>query len=184
MQETTIKTKDTSALQGAYVIRTHSVGQIKYETLPDGSRKVDLESLKMALKSPQYEHPLIHNLVVSGTTGYGRNLLARVLVNDTTYGGYINTAKIGTGNTAPTNADTDIETVGLAGITVALAEVSDNIATFTFFIPNVDLANATYKEFTMHIGTSNRLFCRSLITPNFTKGSNQDTTVEYTLTLT
>lgn len=189
-KHTKIKVSEQNGFAGSYTIRTHKEGEIKYTCDYDehgkpiiGTVKVDIESFKQALGRPLYEHPRVENLVVSGSGGYGRNLVIRALGNDPTYGLAITSGKIGTGTTAPTNADTDIQTVALSGITVQLAEVSDNVIVVSFFIPSASLSNGTYTEFTVHVGGSSRLFARSLITPSFAKGSNQDTTIEYTFTL-
>ena len=122
----------------------------------------------------------IKNLVVS-STGYGRNLIMRQLTGDVTYGIEITQGKIGSGTTAPTDNDTDLETAVLSNINVAEVSVANDVAIISFFIPSGDLANGTYNEFGMFIGS--QLFARSIISPAFTKGSNEDTSIDYSLTL-
>lgn len=121
----------------------------------------------------------VKNLTVA-STGYGKDIVTRQLGGDTTYAIEIDSAKIGTGTTAPTVADTDLETAVVSGITVALTEfpVVGQVL-LSFFIPDGDLANGTYTEF--GIFANGRLFARSLITPSFTKGANENTTIDYTI---
>lgn len=125
--------------------------------------------------------PWIHNLVVEGTNN-GIGLIAQRLAGFATYDIQITTAAIGTGNTAPADTDTALVTPVLTGIPRSLQSFTANSAHVEFFIPNSDLANGVYKEFAVYCGT--RLFARSLITPNFTKGSNVDTGIEYNFSLT
>lgn len=117
-----------------------------------------------------------HNLVVNGTAT-GVNLIARLLGNDSTYPLPITKCKIGTGTTAPTNSDTDIEAGGVTKSTVADQVVSGNVVTLSFFYTSAELPNGTYTEFA--IFCVNQLFARSIISPSYTKGTNEDTTVEY-----
>lgn len=124
----------------------------------------------------------IKNLIVA-SSGYGTDLVTRALGGDTTYQLEIDSAAIGSGSTAPTAADTGLGTSVLAGIAVASVDYpTTGQVILSFFIPDGDLANGTYNEF--GIFANLRLFARSLITPAFTKGSNENTTVDYTITLT
>jgi len=89
--------------------------------------------------------------------------------------------KVGTGTTPPTDGDTDIETVALNKASIANVEVSQNVVLFSLFATTAELANGTYTEFSMHIGTT--IFSRLLISPSYTKGTNQDSTFEYEYTI-
>lgn len=122
----------------------------------------------------------IKNLVVNGT-GTGINIVARLLGNDSTYPLAITKAKIGTGTTAPTNADTDLETTVFTKNSVADQSVSGGVVTISFFMTDAELANGTYTEFGIFAG--NQLFARSIISPSYTKTTNQDSTFEYELTV-
>jgi len=119
------------------------------------------------------------NLVVNGT-GTGLNIIARVLANDNTYPLVITKAKIGTGTTAPANGDTDLETPTFTKNSVADQSVSGGVATISFFLTDAELANGTYTEFGIFSNT--QLFARSIISPSYVKGTNEDTTVEYQVT--
>lgn len=123
-----------------------------------------------------YASDWIDNLVVNGT-GTGVNIIARILGNDSTYPLPITKAKIGTGTTAPTNADTDIEAGGVTKNSVADQVVSGGVVTLSFFYTSAELPNGTYTEFA--IFCVNQLFARSIISPSYVKGTNEDTTIEY-----
>jgi len=139
-----------------------------------------IRSYKAGTKELIYESPRYHNLVVS-SDGRGRNIVLRNLAGDTTYPIEIDNASIGTGNNTPADGDTDLETPEVEDIVVADYSISGNDLIMSFFIPDGNLPNDTYTEFGMFCGT--RLFARALIDPSYTKGSNQDTTIEYTITL-
>lgn len=123
----------------------------------------------------------IENLIVSSDT-HGLNLIVRQLLGTTTYPLAITQAKIGTGTTAPALTDTDLETTTLDGILKANQSISNNSCIIEFFISDLDLTNGTYTEFGIFAG--DQLFARSLISPTFTKSSNEDTSVDYQLEFT
>lgn len=125
--------------------------------------------------------PWIKNLVMKGSNT-GVNLIAQRLIGATTYDIAIDSAEIGTGNTAPANSDTNLQTPVAVGIVRANQLVaSTNIATLFFFISDSDLPNGTYKEFGLRCGA--QLFARSIISPDYTKASSEDTVVEYQITV-
>jgi len=121
------------------------------------------------------------NKVVS-SSGYGRNLVIRQLANDQTYGIAINSAKIGDDDTPPTNGDTDLGNAIVSGILVANQSVSNDSATFQFFISAGTLPDGTYEEFGMFIG--GRLFSRAVFSSPYSKSVGEDTRVDYQITLT
>lgn len=144
-----------------------------------GSYKIKLwDSLTGKLIS---ETESIPNLIVSGSGGYGRNLIIRQLSGDSTYPIEIDSASIGTGTNTPADTDTGLQTSVLASIPVANMVISNDSLLISFFITNAQLTNGTYSEF--GIFCNGRLFARSLISPNVTKGSNQNLSVDYTITL-
>ncbi len=122
----------------------------------------------------------IPNLVVNGT-GTGVNIIARLLGNDSTYPLPITKAKIGVGTTPPTNADTDIESGGITKNSVADQIISGGVVTISFFYTSAELPNDTYTEFA--IFCVDQLFARSIISPSYVKGTNEDTTIEYEITV-
>lgn len=121
----------------------------------------------------------IKNLIMLAND-LGVNLLLRRLANDLTYDVVVTSAEIGTGNATPTNSDNALATPVLTGISIAQTNISVNNIVLSVFIPNGSLANNTYKEFALRCGT--QMFARSLILPVYVKGSNEDTTIEYTIT--
>lgn len=123
--------------------------------------------------------PWINNLIMKADT-LGINLIIRRLGNDLTYDTIITSAEIGDDDTPPTNGDTDLVSPILIGILPALQSIATDNVTISFFIPSVDLANGTYKEFCIRCGT--KMFARSIISPNYVKGTNENTTVEYLIT--
>lgn len=155
-----IELKSKGGLKGSYVIRTFcsDTGKLLWESNP------------------------IENLIVSGSGGYGRNLVIRQLAGDATYQLEVDSASIGTGTNTPTDADTGLQTPVLASIPIADVIVSNDSVLFRIFITNAQLANGTYNEFGLF--SNLRLFARSIISPAFVKGSNQNTSVDYTISLT
>ncbi len=125
--------------------------------------------------------PWIENLVVS-SANHGLGLITQRIIGLTTYDLEVTQAKIGTGTTAPVDANTDLETITLSGIIRATQSATATTATIDFFIPASDLANGTYTEFGLFCGA--QLFARSIITPSYTKSTNEDTGVEYIITAT
>lgn len=123
------------------------------------------------------------NLIVSNLTsgGNGVNILIKGLL------GIISTvevtsASIGTGTTAAANADTDLETAVLEDIPVTgSSEVAANELLLEFYITSSELPDDDYSEFALKCGT--RLLARAIISPAYTKGTNQDTKVEYSITI-
>lgn len=121
------------------------------------------------------------NRVVS-SSGYGRNLIARWMAGDATYPIVIDSASIGTGNTAPADGDIALQTATVSAIPITNLSVSNNILTVDVFVPDGTLPNGTYKEFGLF--ATLRLISRLLITPNYTKATGEDTLFTYTLTFT
>lgn len=155
--------KSKSSVLGSFVIKTwdSKTGKLLWQSKP------------------------IKNKVVS-SSGYGRNIVIRNLVGDDTYQIEIDGAIIGTGTTAPADSDTGLVTpttlTTISVIPVASYLISNDTVIISFFVTDADLPNGTYKEFGMKCGS--QLFSRALITPNFTKGSNQNTSIDYTIQLT
>lgn len=152
----------------------------RYKSLPlPKERKLELlraGELDVALLEVS---PVIHNTVPTATN-HGLNIIAQRLAGTTTYDIQITQAKIGTGQTAPAVTDTDLVSASVSGILVADQAYSGTTATITFFITDAELANGTYYEFGIFAGS--QLFGRSLISPAYTKATNEDTRIDYTLT--
>lgn len=123
----------------------------------------------------------MENRIVASDT-HGRNLVMRKLIGDNTYGIEIDSAEIGTGNTAPADGDTALVTPVVTGVTISNAVISDvDEITLSIFMSDGTLANGTYKEFALRIGT--KLFSRVLISPNYVKSAGEDSVFTYVITL-
>ena len=122
----------------------------------------------------------IKNLVVNGTNT-GVAIVANRIAGVLTYDLEITKCKIGTGTTPPANGDTDLETPTFTKNSVALRSVAGNVVSLSFYLNTTELANGTYTEFGIFAG--NQLFARSIISPSYVKGTNQDTTIEYEITV-
>lgn len=127
------------------------------------------------------------NLVVTGTGGYGRNIIARRLGSDNTYSLNVTHGEIGTGTNAPANGDTALQTPSTR-VATTLATITNNIVNLQFFFSDATLPNGTYREFGTFIdGTSTlgsgRLFNRALFSTAYAKASGEDTTVEVEFTV-
>lgn len=121
--------------------------------------------------------------LIAFNTNHGLNLVLQHLLGSTAISIEITSAKIGTGDTAPTDNDTDLETAVLSDIAVSNStEESTGVLTIEFFMSDADLADGTYKEFGIFCDA--QLFARALILPTYTKSSGEDSQVEYEITLT
>lgn len=136
--------------------------------------------------------PVISNLVMS-SDGLGINQIIRHLA------GVVDTvpvnqsplrilyAGVGTGDTAPNIADTELETPVLQNIVRATAVIdSPNVLVTEWFIASDNLPNDTYNEFGLYTGAfeDERLFVRTIISPALVKGTDTDVVFEHTLTIT
>jgi hypothetical protein len=132
--------------------------------------------------------PWFPNMVVANNNS-GLHLIALSLIGSSPYDLNIRYAKIGTSTTPVTEGDTGLITpTTLTGITAILRAnqtASFKQSVLTFYVTDQQLPNGTYNEFGIFVGpiTDLRLFARSIITPAYTKGSLEDTSIEYTLNL-
>jgi hypothetical protein len=124
--------------------------------------------------------PAMPNKVVS-SSGYGRNLIARQLAGDTTFSMEIDSASIGTSSTAAADGQTNLVASAVSGISITNMVVANNVLTVDVFVASGELPNGTYREFGLFC--NGRLFARIVISPDYTKGTNEDTLFTYTLTL-
>jgi hypothetical protein len=125
------------------------------------------------------------NLIVS-SSGYGLNVICRQLSGDTSIPMAIAEIQIGTGNTAPVAGNTGLQTPVATGILRANQDVNNDEVSLSFFASDLELPNGTYKELGIFAGEvgDRRLFARSIISPDYTKGSAEDTTIEYVIEFT
>jgi hypothetical protein len=127
--------------------------------------------------------PFYNNIVVDGTdTGF--NLILDRLNGTNTYSLNITHLDIGTNATTPALSDT--LTGAVARTAKATGVISGSSLTLNFFFASGDLANGTYYDIKLAVdGTSTvdtgRCFTRALFGTAYTKGTNEDTTIEYVL---
>lgn len=120
------------------------------------------------------------NKVVS-SSGHGRNLLLRRLAGDETYGIALTSAALGTNATAAADGDTNLNTPTETGLGITQSAVTNDELVVDVFCADGDIANATYREFGLFIGS--QLFCRVVIS-DYAKASGEDTLFTYTLNAT
>jgi hypothetical protein len=177
-----IKVKDKPMFKGFYTIRQYEKGQIKYDLLlvkhNDGRYScrfiVDKDSVKRS--TPCYE-AFVNNKIVA-SAGYGVNLLLRQMAGDTAYPILIDGVDFGTGTNAPSASDTALQTPTVTNISPADRTVtSATQLVVDVFVPSGVMPNATYREIGLKM--NGRLFARSSL--NYTKTTNKDTTIEYTI---
>lgn len=120
------------------------------------------------------------NKVVS-SSGHGRNIIARQLAGDTTYGIEIDSAAVGDSTTAAADGDTDLGNSLVISIDITKFTVTNNQLQVDVFVADGNLADDTYQEFGLFCGA--QLFARIIIDPAYTKASGEDTLFTYTLTI-
>ena len=160
--------KSNCGISGKYRFKT-------YKSIDEGLEEIALEQREVQRVSDWH-----HNLVVY-SNNHGLGIIAQHLIGMTTYPLEITQLKIGTGTNAPNAANTDLQTVVTAGIPRALQSITPTSVTIEFYVSSTDLPNGTYNELGIFCG--DQLFARSLITPAYTKATNEDTGVEYIITL-
>lgn len=132
----------------------------------------------------------ISNLVVSSTGGHGRNIVMRHLTGDTSIPLAVTHIEIGTGTTAPSASDTDLETASYRAAIAADVTLANNVAIFQAFFPAATVANGTYTEFGAFVNSvvttlgDGNLWNRSVQSPGVTKDTGEDLTVEIQITAT
>ncbi len=75
-----------------------------------------------------------HNLVVN-SSGYGKNIILRLLSGDTTYSLYIVEFNAGSSNQVPSASDTDLITPVATGILITQYQISGSSLILNIFAP-------------------------------------------------
>ena len=151
------------------------VGRVRITTFKAGTRRI--------LRRTSW----FRNLVVSGNSGYGRNIIARRLAGDNTYSLNVTHGEIGTGTAAPTSGDIALTTPTLR-TSSPVTSVANNVVTLQFFFADALLVNGTYYEFGTFIdgasglGTG-RMWNHVLFGTPYVKSAGEDTTVEVDVTI-
>jgi len=150
--------------------------------LSEGARVAGSLTIKTFRGGKQVAETLsMPNKVVTGSSGYGRNLLTRALSGDGTYSISIDSARIGDDNTAAADGNTDLGNVLVTGIPITNMTVTNNVLSVDVFVADANLPDDTYAEFGLYC--NGRLFARIIISPAYTKAAGEDTLFTYTLTL-
>jgi len=135
-----------------------------------------LTKLKAGTDEVIWQSPPMHNMVLDGALA----LMAQQTVSGTTNLLKVTTLEMGTGDTAPVGTDTDLETPTVTDIPRANQSSTGPLAYISFFISTLEIPDGEYKELGVRAGTT--LFTRALISPTFTKSTNEDVRVDYEIT--
>lgn len=130
---------------------------------------------------PVWRSAPMKNKVVT-SDGYGRNLILRWMMDDSTYPIVIDSAAVGDDDTAAADGDTALGNALVSSIPITNKSVSNNIMTIDVFVADGNLADDTYEEFGLF--ANGRLMSRLVMDPAYTKVSGEDTLFTYTLTMT
>jgi hypothetical protein len=167
--------KDVSNVSGKFRF-------VKYERLlkNDGT-PYSLVEKPLSKRVVTYSGEFIENLIVLGTNT-GLSLISKRLIGDKTDDIEITSASIGTSDTAVTDSDTDLNTPVVTDIPRATQDYTLGESVFQFFIPSDDFPNGDYKEIGLFCGEN--MFTHAIITPTFTKATNEDVGIDYVITFT
>jgi len=121
-----------------------------------------------------YTSPWYPNRVVDS----GLEAIADALANGTAI--QIDSGEIGDDGTAVAAGDTDLGNAVVTDITIENAIVAGAQITYSFFLTHAQLADGTYREFGLRIGST--LFSRVLFDTAYTKASGTDTRIDYVVT--
>lgn len=151
--------------------------------------RMQITKYRAGTKEILYRSPWMDNLVMDGAN-IGLNLIVQAMAGEIALN--LNVARIGTGNTAPADGNTDLvtpvnlATTGTPDIGRTWVVKTNNTITLEFFVSDLELPNGTYEEFAVGqvIAGVYRQFSRVLISPNYSKSTNEDTQVNYQYSLT
>jgi len=183
-----MKAQEGLTISGRVIVRSHPAGTLHcYETLVKMG-KLNLARELLADGKVEVEQS---NLIVD-SSNYGKDILVQYLISAYTGSNPfplgIAWGEIGTGNTAPTAADTALTTpTNRATVSFAWDE-GFNIAHVQFFFPDGILANGTYYEFGTFFGGSSsigsgNMFNHALFGTPYAKSAGTDSTIELALTI-
>lgn len=180
--------KENFGIKGKYIITVADVVTAEARKLQERIEKWrergrgDKALPLIRLLNEKYGHkPLvIENLVPT----VGRSVLAQRLANTTTYTGIVNYVALGSGSTAPANADTQL-TTEVYRKAISSSTYANNIAYITGFFTAAE-TSGTYAEVGLFIdGTatanSGQIFSHALA--SITKTSVQTLTIDWVVTI-
>lgn len=189
MENTNLQQQETCGMKGIYTITTADVSSLeaaRIQTMIEGYRERgnDPKQMKRLIDvlNTRYlvSRQVVHNLLPT----VGRSAIAQRLANTTTYTNIVNKVALGSGTTAPANADTTLATEVYRNNAASLT-YSSNIAYITGFFTAAE-TSGTYGEAGLFIdgtATANtgQLLSRALI--SVTKTATQTLTVDWQITI-
>lgn len=123
------------------------------------------------------------NIVVSSNT-YGRNIIARQMIGDTSYPIGLTKMVLSTDSATPTDADTAIGGTEIESDlqTKAVSTSGEaNVITFSAFFTDNELPNDTYYKIGVKMGT--RIFTSALLGTEIVKDTGEQYRIDYQITI-
>lgn len=120
--------------------------------------------------------------LVTFAYGNGNSLIMNHLMGTSNVSLEVNIAKLGDDNTAPTDDDTDLGNTLVDDILLSTKTDSTSSLVFTFFAPDASVPEDDYEEVGIFCDKyEKKLLARAVISPTFTKSTNEDVQIEYTI---
>ena len=127
------------------------------------------------------ERPLLEQSIGNLIVTAGKNHVADLLIGSSTEG--FSYCGVGSGSTAPSSSDTDLEAPIGSRKQVTDRFRSNNVATFSTFFSSTD-NNGTWSECGLFTAQSGGvMLCRALFTTSFTKDSSKTATIDWDITV-
>lgn len=123
------------------------------------------------------QSPWMPNLIVDA----GLQEVLEDLMGQRLSGVPITKFKLGTGSTAPAASDTNLETPIVETDFIANRTRTGLTVLFELFLPDAEVPENDYTECGLFIGDT--MFSHALISPTYSKAANQDTKIDYEVSL-
>lgn len=92
----------------------------------------------------------------------------------------ITSIELGDDNTAAAATDTALGNALKTGVAPSKLSSGGRTVTASFFLNDSDLPNDTYEELGLKVGST--LYTRAIISPAYTKATNENTRIDYSIT--
>ena len=130
--------------------------------------------------------PEMSNLVVL-SENHGANIIIQRLGGNNQYSLNITHGDLGTDDTAPVNANTQLGDAQARAVGLKTQETTSSV-TYRFFFPDGVLPNETYKEFGSFIDggssvSTGQMWNRLIFNVDYVKATGEDTTIRLTLSV-
>lgn len=120
----------------------------------------------------------VQNLIMANSVGGFRAIIDAMVGERASI--ELDECRLGTGDTAPTEDDTGLETEVVDDILLGDTPVVEpKSVTFQFFAPSAEVPDGTYTEVGFFM--QGDMWSRVLAIPEYEKGSGEDTTIEYVI---